>query len=178
MYIHQPSGFINPLFPSFICKLRTSLYGLKQAPRAWLVKLSDALLILGFNPSSSDSSLFSFRQGNQFVFILVYVDDLLVVSSNHGLAEKFITALSSKFSVKDLGPIHYFLGNEVQRHSDGFHLSQTQYIRDLCARVNMHNSKVVSTPMAITTPPLSSSTFSDPSLHRSVVGGLQYLAFT
>lgn len=126
----------------------------------------------------ADSSLFSFRQGNQLVFILVYVDDLLVVSSTAELADQFITALSSKFHVKDLGPLHYFLGIEVQRSKEGFSLSQTRYIRDLCSKCNMHNSKAITTLMS-TTPMVPNSTpFSDSSLYRSVVGSLQYLSFT
>lgn len=99
-YISQPQGFTHSQFPNFVCKLKKSLYGLKQAPRAWFPKLSDTLVRLGFTPSTADTSLFVFNDGRQLVFILVYVDDLLVISSTASQAERFMASLSTHFPVK------------------------------------------------------------------------------
>lgn len=82
VFIYQPLGFVNSSFPTHIYKLNKSLYGLKQAPGAWFSRLSDSLVTMGFSPSESDSSLFSYRQGGQSIFVLVYVDDLLVLSTD------------------------------------------------------------------------------------------------
>lgn len=180
VFIQQPIGFVHSSFPSHICKLHKSLYGLKQAPRAWFAKLSDSLISMGFRHSQVDTSLFIHRQGNDYVFILVYVDDLLVVASNPSLVASFTKALSGQFPVKDLGPLHYFLGVEVHRDETGIYLSQTKYIHDLVQRANMDKFKAVNTPMATTfnSAAEQSLDFPDIQLYRSILGSLQYLSLT
>ncbi|MGT5972193.1 reverse transcriptase domain-containing protein, partial [Escherichia coli] len=76
--MEQPHGFVDSLRPSFVCKLNKALYGLKQAPQAWFLKLKTALQSWGFTSSQADVSLFIKRQGNKVIFLLVYVDDILV----------------------------------------------------------------------------------------------------
>jgi hypothetical protein len=81
VYMRQPPGFEAKDKPHFVCKLDKALYGLKQAPCAWYSRLSQRLLELGFVPSKGDTSLFFFRKGNCTIFVLVYVDDIIVASS-------------------------------------------------------------------------------------------------
>lgn len=157
VFVSQPPGFINSSFPSHVCKLNRSLYGLKQAPRAWFAQLSDSLISMGFASSPTDDSLFSYRQGSDLAFILVYVDDLLVITSNPRLSASFLSVLSRKFPVKDLGLANYFLGIEITRDSSGFHLCQSKHIMDLITKTGMTNSKPVSTPMATNFDPLEAS---------------------
>ncbi|KAF5470864.1 hypothetical protein F2P56_011352 [Juglans regia] len=180
VYMRQPPGFVNPDHPSYVCKLRKSIYGLKQAPRAWFAKLSDCLHSLGFHGSRADTSLFIHRTTTDYIYILIYVDDIIVTGSNSSLISQFITSLSQYFPVKDLGILHYFLGIEVTRTPSGLCLSQSKYKTDLLHRTNMHQSKPVTTPMASSTrlTALEGSSFEDPQLYRSVVGSLQYLSFT
>ncbi|KAF5447193.1 hypothetical protein F2P56_032762, partial [Juglans regia] len=180
VFMHQPTGFVNPDYPHFICKLRKSLYGLKQAPRAWFAKLSSRLLDLGFHASASDSSLFILSHSSDSIYVLVYVDDIVVTASTTSLITDFILALRQSFPVKDLGVLHYFLGIQVSRNSSGLFLSQHRYIANLLSRTNMHQSKTVSTPMASSTrlTAVDGPSFEDPQLYRSVVGSLQYLSFT
>ena len=82
VYMRQPVEFIDPQFPSHICSLQKSLYGLRQAPRAWFEKFSTHLLSLGFTASQSDSSLFIFRQGPTVLYLLLYVDDIILTGSH------------------------------------------------------------------------------------------------
>ncbi|GJZ89909.1 retrovirus-related pol polyprotein from transposon TNT 1-94 [Tanacetum coccineum] len=67
---------------SKVCKLRKSLYGLKQAPRQWFAKLSNALLSFGYKQSKADYSLFTKINAEGFTAFLVYVDDLMITSSD------------------------------------------------------------------------------------------------
>lgn len=112
VYMKQPEGFIDSCYPHHVCKLVKAIYGLKQAPRAWFDRLKGTLFRWGFKNARSDVSLFILRQKNLIVFILIYVDDILVTGNNSQYVRQFINKLTSLFSLKDLGPIHYiFSGN-------------------------------------------------------------------
>lgn len=56
--MHQPEGFLDPQYPSYIHRLNKALYGLKQASRAWYDKLKSSLLEWGFQTSKADTTLF------------------------------------------------------------------------------------------------------------------------
>jgi len=77
VYIVQPPGFDNGDSHT-VCKLNKALYGLKQAPRQWFERLQVALLHLGFKASKCDPSLFIFSSHGQLVYLLVYVDDIII----------------------------------------------------------------------------------------------------
>ncbi|KAJ8774325.1 hypothetical protein K2173_011197 [Erythroxylum novogranatense] len=88
--------------------------------------------------------------------------------------------LSSEFKLKDLGQLSYFLGVEAQWTSAGLLLTQRKYIHDLLQKAHMQDANTVSTP-ACTTIKLSAfsgTSVPDPTLYRSIVGGLQYLSMT
>lgn len=79
----QPSGFLDPNVPSHVCKLHKSLYGLKQAPHAWFTCLSNHLLDLGFNgPKVILLSSFGIMDNTLYIFILIYVVDIVLVGSH------------------------------------------------------------------------------------------------
>lgn len=180
VYMSQPPGFIDADKPHHVCRLRKAIYGLKQALRAWYVELQTFLLNSGFINSVSDTSLFIQTKGTSIVYILVYVDDILVTGNSTTLIQQTLTALAQRFSVKEHEELHYFLGIEANRNTQGLHLSQRRYILDLLDRTKMLGVKPVNTPMA-TTPKLSitsGSRLQDPTEYRSIVGSLQYLAFT
>jgi hypothetical protein len=108
----QPPGFVNPALPAHVCRLHKSLYGLKQAPRAWYIRLSDFLLSIGFWALKVDIFLFILNVNHDICYLLVYMDDILLISNNSDLIQRLITLLSSKFKLHDLGDAHYFLGIE------------------------------------------------------------------
>ena len=78
----QPPGYHHPQFPNHICKLHKAIYSLKQAPRAWFSHLSNRLLALGFHSSKLDSSLFIYRTSIVTIYVLIYVDDIIITSSS------------------------------------------------------------------------------------------------
>ena len=113
--MRQPPGYEDKEHPHSLCKLDKALYGLKQAPRAWYSRLSKKLQELGFTPSKADTSLFFYNKGKHTIFVLVYVDDIIVASSSTQATECFLKDLEKEFALKDLGDLHSFLGIEVQK---------------------------------------------------------------
>lgn len=111
--MNQPSGFVDSTKPTFVCKLKKALYGLKQAPCAWYLALKSFMLNYGFKNSAFDTSLFYYTQRGYIMYLLVYVDDIVITGSRPSFTQDFIHALSGRLSLKDRGALHYFLGVEV-----------------------------------------------------------------
>jgi hypothetical protein len=105
VYMKQPPRFIDAMYPSYHCKLTKALYGLKQAPHECYACLSDKLHSLGFSPSKADVSLFHYKRGLITMFLLVYVDDIILVSSSSAVSE-LLCSLQQDFALKDLGSLH------------------------------------------------------------------------
>jgi Reverse transcriptase (RNA-dependent DNA polymerase) len=153
----QPPGFHDLFNHTHVCKLHKALYVLKQSSRAWYNKLKDTLIAHGFVSSSSYPSFFIYRQKTDVAYLLVYVDDIVLTGNNSILLNQFITILDQKFTIKDLGDLHYFLGIEVQRHDKGLLLTQSRYIYSILDKAHMQGAKPITTHMA-TGQPLSKFT--------------------
>ncbi|KAK0573554.1 hypothetical protein LWI29_009785 [Acer saccharum] len=180
VFMAQPPGFVDPAFPSHVCRLQRAIYGLKQAPRAWYNELRQFLIQKGFVNSRSDTSLFIFNANGCVIFLLVYVDDIIVTGSDGNLVNEFITSLARRFSIKDLGALSYFLGVEVLPCASGLFLSQKKYVTELLTRTKMLDSKPVTTPLPTDRELklLDGTSLTDVTEFRQVIGALQYLSFT
>jgi hypothetical protein len=179
VYCAQPSGFEDSVHPDYVCRLNHSLYGLKQAPRAWYSRFASHLFQLGFTETKSDTSLFVYRKGEDIIYLLLYVDDIVLTASSMALLRRTISALQQEFSLRDLGQLHHFLGMHVQHTSSVLYLSQRQYMLDILDRAGMRDCKPCTTPVDIN-PKLSADgdPVSDATDFRSLAGALQYLTFT
>ena len=175
--MHPPPGFGSK---GEVCKLLKSLYGLKQASRQWFAKLSTTIVDHGFVQSKSDYSIFIRVQGCFIIIILVYVDDILIASNDVDAVNSFKQFLDSKFKLKDLGTLKYFLGLEVARTTKCISLCQRKYTLDLLANTGLLASKLVSTPMEPSAKFSSSvgQSVSDVSQYRRLIGKLLYLTLT
>jgi len=149
VYMYQSPGYIDPRHPSFVCKLDKALYGLKQAPHAWYARLCKRLVALGFIPSKADTSLFFYNKGKLSVFVLVYVDDIIVANFSPEATETLLKDLQKEFALKDLGKLHYFLGIEEKKVDDGLLLSQGRYAADILTRSGMTKAKPVDTLLSV-----------------------------
>jgi len=160
--------------------LQRSLYGLKQAPQAWYQRFATYLRQLGFSTSSSDTSLFVLQDGGATVYLLLYVDDIVLTASTPALLRRITERLHSEFAMTDLGDLHHFLGISITRSSEGLFLSQRQYALDLLQRAGMAECHSTSTPVDGRAK-LSASEgtpVADPTEYRSLAGALQYLTLT
>jgi hypothetical protein len=126
VYIEQPQGFEVEDRKTHVCKLKKALYGLKQAPRAWYGRIDSFLTSLGFTKSKVDHNLYFKVMNDEPVILLLYVDDLFLTRE-----EKLVTdckkKLAAEFEMKDLGPLHYFLGFEVWQSPEKIFLNQGKY---------------------------------------------------
>jgi hypothetical protein len=77
--------------------------------------LSHSLLELGFSSSQVDPSLFVYHTKGSHIFLLVYVDDIIVIGNNAATMQSLIAKLQADFAMKDLGPLSYFLGIQTLR---------------------------------------------------------------
>lgn len=131
---------------------------------------------LGFSPSKADTLLFFYRKGSVTIFVLVYVDDIIVASSSQDVVSSLLHDLKMDFALKDLGDLNYFLGIEVKKISDGLVLSQDKYTHDILKRMGMSTCKPAPTPLS-TSEKLSVQEGSllgpgDATNYRSIVGAL------
>lgn len=113
VYMTQPPGFKVASQEQKVCRLVKALYGLKQAPRAWYMKIDQYLTDHGFQWSPSDANLYIKHTGDDILFVVVYVDDLIITGSSTHLIHGIKHDLCNTFDMIDLGLLHYCLGVEV-----------------------------------------------------------------
>jgi hypothetical protein len=137
---------------------------------------------MGFLPSQADVSLFHYRKGSVTMFLLVYVNNIIVASSSLAVVAALLHDLNDDFALKDLGSLHYFLEIEVRRTSDGIHLSEAKYTADILHRAGMTSCKGVTTSLLsnskMTTQDGDPLGLEDATKHPSLVGALQYVTLT
>lgn len=151
IYMHQLEGFIVEGKEDHVCQLRRSLYGLKQSPRQWYKCFHSFMVRHGYIRSSHDSCVY-YRQlsDGSFVYLLLYVDDMLIIAKNMLEIKRLKSLLSDEFEMKDLGDAKKILGMEIHRNRKvgKLYLSQKTYIEKVLECFGMQNSKPVSTSLA------------------------------
>ena len=173
--MQQPLGYVDAAHPSYVCKLHKSLYRLKEAPRAWFERFAFHLLHLGFTASMANSSIFIFHSTSTIIYLLLYVDDIIITGNNSKHISHLIAALSAIFDLKDLGFLHYFLGIQITRTQFGLFITQSKFSSYVLHRFHMENSKPTKTPCYPSTRllPHDGVSLSDPTEYRSMVRALQ-----
>ncbi|KAK3019235.1 hypothetical protein RJ639_004679 [Escallonia herrerae] len=117
------------------------------SPLNWFAKLSTALRSYGFLQSHADHTFFTYRKGDVFLSVLVYVDDLILAENNSTACSSFKKYLNDCFKLKDLGPLKYFLGIEAARGPCGLFLSHPKYALDIISESSLSASKLAAFPM-------------------------------
>jgi hypothetical protein len=151
IYMKQPEGFVVNGKKALVCKLKKSLYGLKQSPRMWYQKFETYILGLGFVRRRDDHCVYSKQVGNHFIYVVLYVDDMLLVGNNMDVIREVKSQLSSKFDMKDLDVANLILGMEIKRGRENkkLWLNQKKYVETILQRFNMHGSKPAKVPIPI-----------------------------
>ena len=150
VYMIQPEGFVDPKNASKICKLQKSIYGLKQASRSWNIRFDEVVKGFGFIKNEEEPCVYKKVSGSSIVFLILYVDDILLIGNDVPMLETVKTSLKNSFSMKDLGEAAYILGIKIYRDRSKrlIGLSQSTYIDKVLKRFNMHEAKKGFLPMS------------------------------
>jgi hypothetical protein len=127
------------------------LYGLKQAPQAWYARLKIFLLEHGYVMESVDKTLFTLKHGNDFLFVQIYVDYVILGGSSHTLVSSFQKIMEKEFQMTMMEELNFFLGIQVEQTKQGIFVHQAKYTKDLMKKFNMAELNPVSTPMSMAT---------------------------
>jgi len=174
LYMSQPESYVTHGEEHLVCKLQRSLYGFKQSARAWNTKVNKILLANGFVRSKADQCLYSKFEHGKWIYVLMYVDDLIVVHESDDAIVKFAKLMNKHFTMNDLGEVSYYLGIQIEREADGsFLLSQSAKIAAILDQFGMKDTKGASTPMDTAYPKLEGEydLLPDNELYRKAVGG-------
>ena len=141
--MEQLEGFISKDEKQKVCKLQRSIYGLKQASRSWNMRFDEAIKTYGFIQNPDESCVYKFIKDKRVVFLILYVDDILLIGNNIELLSDVKAWLAEQFQMKDLGEASYILGILLirDRKKKLLALSQALYIDKMLVRYSMQNSK-------------------------------------
>ena len=184
IYMMQPEGFIVEGQEQKVCKLLRSIYGLKQASRSWNLRFDETIKTFGFEQNVDEPCVYKYIKETKVVFLVLYVDDILLIGNDIELLSDVKKWLVEKFQMKDLGQASYVLGIQIirDRKNKLLVLSQASYIDKVLARFSMQNSKkdqlptrhgiILSKEKCPTTPQEEEDIRRVP--YASVVGSLMY----
>ena len=143
IYMQQPEGFIARGQEHMACKLKRSIYGLKQATRTWNIRFDQAITLYGFEKRPDEPYVYKRIQGTKVVFLVLYIDDILLIGNDIEVLSSVKGWLQKKFNMKDLGEANYILGIKLlrDRKNKVLALSQALYIDKILAKFSMENSK-------------------------------------
>ena len=139
VYITQPEGFVNPKNSEKVCKLQRSIYGLKQASRSWNLYFDEAVKEFGFIKNEDEPCVYKKVSGSTIVFLVLYVDDILLIGNDIPTLQNVKSWLGNCFSMKNLGEAAYILGIKIYRDRSRklIGLSQRTYIDKVLNRFSM-----------------------------------------
>lgn len=176
VYIKQAQGFENK--SDKVCKLQKALYGLRESPRAWYECFDEFMKNLGFKTSKIDNCLYSMNNEKDSVYVVLFVDDLLICCKSQKTIEMIKGKFSERFCMKDMGKVKNYLGINIDYDYKNYKmfLSQKNYIESLGNKYKLENAKLYNTPMEVDLKlDLAEKTENDLK-YRNLIGELMYIS--
>ena len=171
IYLQQPKGFEQG--ENKVCHLNKSIYGLKQSGKLWNKLIHAFLTDNSFQRSSVDHCLYYKKDTNICIYILIWVDDIVIACRDVEMMNDTKQLLSQRFKMTDMGQLSWFLGIEFVINKDCIMMKQTSYMRTILKKFNMENCKPVSTPFEEMSNDSNSKSIST-TLYKCAVGSLIY----
>jgi len=177
IYVHPPQGL--DVEKDHVLRLLKALYGLRQASRRWNKTIHRILLKLGFVQSEADPCLYVYSDGD--VFMIIYVDDILIAHVKEFNIDPLITKLGEHFDIGSKEELKYFIGIQIvrDRANRKIHCLQSRYIQDVIYRFHMQDCNPAPTPAVPSSQPLSEGSplnKADHGTYRSLVGAVLWVA--
>ncbi|XP_074032153.1 uncharacterized protein [Leptinotarsa decemlineata] len=176
VYIYQPEGFEKN--ENMVCLLNKALYGLRKSPRTWYDCFHEYMVTKKFVCSKYDSCLYIKDVGEKSVYVILYVDDLLLCSPDQAELKCIKEELNKRFEMKDFGKIKNYLGIDIDYDRDKkyMRLSQTKYIECIARTYNVIESKSYRTPLEINLKLEAAETCPVEIPYRNLIGALLYIS--
>ncbi|UYV69497.1 hypothetical protein LAZ67_6003814 [Cordylochernes scorpioides] len=177
LYMELPEG-LHTKHTNEVCKLKKAIYGLKQAGRSWNTKIASTLIKNNFKQSIVDPCLFTKNEENHSIYLILYVDDMLLASDSEIIIQNTVKTLEKEFEIKNLGDPTQFIGIEISRNREGeLLLSQKNKIQKLVERYNLQEAKPTFTPMESGYPGISDEKLLPNNVqYQQLIGSLLYLS--
>ncbi|KAG8503161.1 hypothetical protein CXB51_000952 [Gossypium anomalum] len=149
IYMVQPKNFESEDSKNMVCKLTKSIYGLKQASRQWYHKFHQIIVSFSFEMNIVDDCVYYKFSGSKYIFLVLYVDDILLAANDIGLLHETKRFLSKHFEMKDLGDASFILGIRIHRaqYRGILRLSKKRYIDKVLKRFGMQSYRPGDTPV-------------------------------
>lgn len=176
VYIYEPQGYETG--KNKVCKLNKALYGLSESPRVWYETLDEYVGKLNFIKSKNDNCLYYKRTGNEKIYLLVFVDDLLICAKSKKEIKEVKIQLMKNFVMKDLGDVESYIGIDIDYNveSNKMKLSQEKYIVSLAEKYNLTESKSYETPMEKNLKLEQAECTDERIKYRNLIGELLYIS--
>lgn len=179
IYMRQPPGYAIEGAEEKVCLLNKSIYGLKQSARVWNETLHNVLINAKLVQSKTDNCLYTYHGPHRNLYILIYVDDILVASESTTAIQRIEKVLKANFNIEDLGLVANYLSIRVTKSKGFFLLDQEKYIWNVAAKFELDKAKNCDIP-------LSPSYHSNPDneklpnndKYRAAIGCLLYICYT
>ena len=176
IYVKQPQGYEDGT--ERVCKLDKALYGLRESPRAWYECFDEYLRDIGFERSKYDYCLYSLRDKNEIIYLILFVDDLLICCKSKVKLKYIKCLLARRFQMKDLGEINTYLGIEINyNYNEGIMtLDQEKYIDSLAEKYQIKQAKLYETPMEQNLKLETAQSVCGEIKFRNLIGALLYIS--
>ena len=176
VFVKQPEGYEDGT--ERICMLNKALYGLRQSPRAWYECLDDYLKSLGFMRSKHDYCLYTLKERDEIIYLIIFVEDLLSCCKNRQNLDSIKRMLKERFQMKDLGKVSMYLGINIEydEKKNEISLDQKKIHRVISKKVSDGQAKVYETPMKQNLKIEPAEETNEKIKFRNLIGALLYIS--
>jgi len=177
IYMAQPVGFEDD--SGQVCLLVKSIYGLKQAGRVWNIEFDSAMQKYSYKPLISDPCTYILCQGEDFIIITIWVDDLLLFGTLDELIKQTVAQLKAEWEITDLGEPVKIVGIEIALGDHSVTISQRQYLESILRKEHMDMANPVGMPLdpnIVLEPNLDGNTGDRSNSYARLIGKLQFIA--
>lgn len=165
IYMCQPPSFIDPNYPSYVCKINKAIYNLKQSLRLWFATLSSHMQQLGFFQRKVDPALHVYQQNGTTIYFLVYVNSILISGNNPTIVIKIIDNIKCCFKMKYI---------HATKNDNSLKLTQAHYANDILRRAEMQTWQALPTSTSSKTTPKAEDIlpYNNPIHYHQLIGVL------